>query len=51
VVNVKKKMREKSVMNTMSKKAQKLAQSSMEFVKLRTVKARETRNIGRRVHM
>ena len=47
VVNVKRKMKVKSVMNTMSKKAQKLRQSSMEFVKLRTVKARETRNLGK----
>ena len=33
VGNVKERMRERSVMNTMLKKAQKLHQSSMEFVK------------------
>ena len=47
VVNVKERMRERSVMNTISKKAQKLRQSSMEFVKWRTVKARETRILGK----
>ena len=47
VVNVKREMREMLVMNTMSKKAQKLHQSSMEFAKLRTVKARETRILGK----
>ena len=47
VVNVKERMRERSVMNTISKKVQKLRQSSMEFVKWRTVKARETRILGK----
>ena len=47
VGNVKVRMRESSCLNTMLKKVQKLRQRSMEFVKLRTVKARETRILGK----
>ena len=47
MVNVKERMRVRSVMNTMSKKPQKLRQRSMEFVKLTMVKVRETRILGK----
>ena len=47
VGNVKVRMRESSYLNTSLKKVQKPFQRSMEFVKLRTVKERETRILGK----
>ena len=47
VVSVKERMRERSVMNTMSKNAQKLRHNSIEFVKWRIVKAREMTSLGK----